>query len=181
MPCLRTPGQRALRQRARLRGSQEPVCHPRLASIAMAGDSLLAGPRGRRLCWILANEFSGARNGHHELRASEFDVETGTMLNELRRIVGTTDLRSTATRSPRPTAAMIRRGRPGGSEPAGMVRARSTAWARASGTSSASERPRISPVSTSRINTAITIGWSATRTACETSRLMTIQVMGATD
>ena len=46
--------------------------------------------------------------------------------------------------------------------------------------SSATERPRIRPVSTSRIRAAITTGWSVTCTACETSRLMTIQLMGAT-
>src|SRR6266487_1762589 len=75
-----------------------------------------------------------------------------------------------------PPPHSTRTGACAGSGPAGFVNAVRIASAQAACAVGATEIPRARPVSASRTRLATIRGWSKTRTACDTSRTITIQV-----
>lgn len=60
-------------------------------------EMLLAGPRGRRLCWICVDEQSFARTGRYQLRSVERDGQAEAVLSTLQRVLADTDLSQFAT------------------------------------------------------------------------------------
>jgi len=58
---------------------------------------LLAGPRGRRLCWLCIDEQSFARTGRYQLRSVARDGQAEAVLSTLRRVVSDTDLSQFST------------------------------------------------------------------------------------
>lgn len=62
-----------------------------MASMSRA-EMLLAGPRGRRLCWVAVDEQSAARTGRYQLRHVQYDTDADRIHSELRRVLTNTDL-----------------------------------------------------------------------------------------
>lgn len=64
---------------------------------APPAEMLLAGPRGRRLCWLALDDQSYARTGRHQLRPLELGAPIEVVLSTLQRAVADTDLDRLAT------------------------------------------------------------------------------------
>jgi hypothetical protein len=58
----------------------------------VSGADVLAGPRGRRMCWVAVDEQSFERTGRYQLRGVDHDAPEELILSALTRVLADTDL-----------------------------------------------------------------------------------------